>query len=78
MKINTMTFGSSLFSIEYGAPKQQAPKLQAPSSKLQGSSKSQPPNQGRSDVVANPGRCVEVWGLELLWRSLGFEASTAE
>jgi len=28
-----MTFGSSLFSTEYGAPKHQAPKLQAPSSK---------------------------------------------
>jgi len=50
-------FGSSLFSMEYDA--HQNIKPQAPSSKLQRSSKEAPnlqaPNQGLSDVVAIKG-----------------------
>jgi hypothetical protein len=57
---NCETFRSKLFQPDPGS------KHQTPSSKLQGSSKSQAPNQAPCDVLAFRRR-VEVWGLELLW-----------
>jgi hypothetical protein len=61
-------------------------KHQTPSSKLQGSSKSQASNQGSIEVVAIQGGALKFGGLEFLWSlelgawcfdlwSLGFDAS---
>jgi len=49
-------------------------RTKAPSSKLQAPKKLQISNSKPERGSGHPGRCVEVWGLELLW-SLGFGAS---
>jgi hypothetical protein len=58
------------------APSTPSSKLQAPNIKLQGSSKSQGPNQAPIDVVAIQGGALKfgAWNFSGAW-SLGFGAS---